>query len=78
MALSAVLLGFSSATQDVVIDAYRIEIAQGDSAMQSVIAATYNAGYRIGDCGGRGRAVFGRLAGLARADTCIALGSKLI
>ncbi|HRL34817.1 MAG TPA: MFS transporter, partial [Neisseria sp.] len=48
MALSAVLLGFSSATQDVVIDAYRIEIAQGDSAMQSVIAATYNAGYRIG------------------------------
>ena len=32
-ALSAVLLGFSSATQDVVIDAYRIEIAQGDIAM---------------------------------------------
>lgn len=48
MALAAVLLGFSSATQDVVIDAYRIEIAEGDTAMQSVTAATYNAGYRIG------------------------------
>lgn len=48
MAAAAVLLGFSSATQDVVIDAYRIEVAKGDDAMQSVTAATYNAGYRIG------------------------------
>ncbi len=48
MAIAAVLLGFSSATQDVVIDAYRIEAAQDDVAMQSVTAATYNAGYRIG------------------------------
>ncbi len=48
MAAAAVLLGFSSATQDVVIDAYRIEAAAGDSAMQSVSAATYNAGYRVG------------------------------
>ncbi|MBF0803857.1 MULTISPECIES: MFS transporter [Neisseria] len=48
MAAGAVLLGFSSATQDVVIDAYRIETAADDIAMQSVTAATYNAGYRVG------------------------------
>lgn len=48
MAAAAVLLGFSSATQDVVIDAYRIEVAGDDTAMQSVTAATYNAGYRLG------------------------------
>ena len=48
MAAAAVLLGFASATQDVVIDAYRIETAGKDAAMQSVTAATYNAGYRLG------------------------------
>ena len=48
MALAAVLLGFSSATQDIVIDAYRIEIAPNDAAMQAVTAATYAAGYRCG------------------------------
>lgn len=48
MALAAVLLGFSSATQDVVIDAYRIEIAPEDSAMQSVLSAMYTSGYRVG------------------------------
>ena len=46
MAFAAVLLGFSSATQDIVIDAYRIEIA--DSQMQALLSATYIAGYRIG------------------------------
>ena len=46
MALGAVLLGFSSATQDIVIDAYRIESAQ--SEMQAILSATYIAGYRIG------------------------------
>ena len=48
MAWGAVLLGFSSATQDVVIDAYRIEAAPNDSAMQSVMSSTYTAGYRLG------------------------------
>ena len=48
MAWGAVLLGFSSATQDVVIDAYRIEVAPDDSAMQSVMSSTYTAGYRLG------------------------------
>lgn len=46
MAAGAVLLGFSAATQDIVIDAYRIELAE--SEMQTVLASTYNAGYRIG------------------------------
>ncbi|RUA04418.1 MAG: MFS transporter [Gammaproteobacteria bacterium] len=46
MAYGAVLLGFSSATQDIVIDAYRIESA--DKEMQSMLSATYIAGYRIG------------------------------
>ena len=46
MAYGAVLLGFSSATQDIVIDAYRIESANKN--MQSMLSATYIAGYRIG------------------------------
>lgn len=46
MAMAAVLLGFSSATQDIVIDAYRIESAP--IAMQSVLSAMYTAGYRLG------------------------------
>ncbi len=46
MALAAVMLGFSSATQDIVIDAYRIECADED--LQALLASTYIAGYRIG------------------------------
>lgn len=46
MAAAAVLLGFSSATQDIVIDAYRIEAADAD--MQAMMSATYIAGYRLG------------------------------
>jgi MFS transporter, PAT family, beta-lactamase induction signal transducer AmpG len=46
MALAAVFLGFSSATQDIVIDAYRIECAE--ESMQAMLASTYVAGYRIG------------------------------
>lgn len=46
MAYGAVLLGFASATQDIVIDAYRIESADKD--MQSMLSATYVTGYRIG------------------------------
>ena len=46
MALAAVALGFSSATQDIVIDAYRIEAA--DESMQALLAAAYQAGYRCG------------------------------
>ena len=46
MALAAVMLGFSAATQDIVIDAYRIESATAD--LQAMMSATYIAGYRIG------------------------------
>ncbi len=46
MALAAVMLGFSSATQDIVIDAYRIECAEED--MQALLSSTYIAGYRLG------------------------------
>ncbi len=45
MAIAAVLLGFSSATQDIVIDAYRIESAEID--LQAMMSASYIAGYRI-------------------------------
>jgi MFS transporter, PAT family, beta-lactamase induction signal transducer AmpG len=46
MALAAILLGFSSATQDIVIDAYRIECI--DISMQAMLASSYVAGYRVG------------------------------
>jgi PAT family beta-lactamase induction signal transducer AmpG len=46
MAWAAVLLGFASATQDIVIDAYRIEAVESD--MQALMSANYVAGYRIG------------------------------
>lgn len=45
MALAAVMLGFSSATQDIVIDAYRIESAPPD--LQALMSATYIVGYRL-------------------------------
>lgn len=45
MAIGAVLLGFSSATQDIVIDAFRIESAE--SKMQAALSASYIAGYRV-------------------------------
>lgn len=46
MAFAAVLLGFSSATQDIVIDAYRIECI--DESYQALLSSTYIAGYRVG------------------------------
>ena len=46
MAFFAVLLGFSAATQDIVIDAYRIEIAE--KTMQPVLSGMFMAGYRLG------------------------------
>ncbi|MGB5708278.1 MAG: MFS transporter [Arenicellales bacterium] len=45
LALAAVLLGFSSATQDIVIDAFRIESAE--PRMQALLASTYITGYRL-------------------------------
>ncbi|MGR8980159.1 MAG: AmpG family muropeptide MFS transporter [Gammaproteobacteria bacterium] len=44
-AILAVMIAFCSATQDVVIDAFRIETA--DTRLQGAMAATYVLGYRI-------------------------------
>lgn len=46
MAFACIMLGFSSATQDIVIDAYRIESAPTE--LQALMSSTYIAGYRIG------------------------------
>ncbi len=46
MSLATVGLGFSSATQDTVIDAYRIECATKE--YQALLASIYIAGYRVG------------------------------
>ena len=46
MVFAAVMLGFSSATQDIVIDAYRIESAGEE--LQALMSSSYIAGYRIG------------------------------
>lgn len=46
MAVGAVMLGFSAATQDIVIDAYRIEAVK--PRLQALMAGSYVAGYRIG------------------------------
>ena len=46
MAFAAVALGFSSATQDIVVDAYRIEAV--DVSMQALLSSSYIAGYRCG------------------------------
>lgn len=46
MALFALLVAFSSATQDIAIDAYRIEAVNDD--WQGAMAAMYQAGWRIG------------------------------
>ena len=44
-AVGAVAIGFTSATQDIVIDAYRIESAP--PRMQAFLSAAYVAGYRV-------------------------------
>ena len=45
MAILAVLVGFSSATQDIAIDAWRIEVV--DESRQGAMAAAYQWGYRV-------------------------------
>jgi PAT family beta-lactamase induction signal transducer AmpG len=41
----ALLVAFASATQDIALDAYRIELA--DARLQGVLSATYQTGYRL-------------------------------
>jgi len=45
MAIAAVMLAFCSATQDIVIDAFRIE--SGSDEQQAAMAASYMVGYRL-------------------------------
>ena len=45
VALFAVMVGFAGATQDIVIDAWRIEVA--DDSRHGVMAASYQLGYRV-------------------------------
>jgi len=45
LAYLSILVAFASASQDVAIDAYRIEIAE--SKFQAVLAASYQLGYRV-------------------------------
>ena len=46
MAFATILLGFSAASQDIVIDAYRIESASKE--LQTMMASSYITGYRLG------------------------------
>lgn len=45
IAVFALITAFASATQDIALDAYRIESA--DSSLQGALAATYQTGYRL-------------------------------
>jgi PAT family beta-lactamase induction signal transducer AmpG len=65
MAAAACLLGFSSATQDIVIDAYRIESADVD--LQAMMSSSYIAGYRIGMLAAGAGTLY--LAGIIGGDT---------
>lgn len=67
MALAAVALGFSSATQDIVIDAFRIEAANKE--VQALLASTYIAGYRLGMMiAGAGALYFAAWGGTTKAN----------
>ena len=55
-ALAAIAVAFSSATQDIVIDAYRIESAE--QRLQGVMAASYQYGYRVAVIVGTAGAIF--------------------
>lgn len=67
MAYAAVLLGFASATQDIVIDAYRIEAAV--PRLQAILSSTYVAGYRTGMIvGGAGALYLAELFGTSMAS----------
>jgi PAT family beta-lactamase induction signal transducer AmpG len=53
VAVFAVFIAFASATQDIAIDAYRIEVAEVD--LQGAMASTYILGYRLATlCAGAG------------------------
>ncbi len=75
MALATVLLGFSSATQDIVIDAYRIECSV--ASMQALLASSYVAGYRVGMLiSGAGSLYLATLFGSTQGGYCFAAWQK--
>jgi PAT family beta-lactamase induction signal transducer AmpG len=67
MALAAVMLGFSAATQDICIDAYRIESAPPE--LQGMLSAAYIVGYRIGMVTSGAGALFLAAAFLSSAES---------
>jgi len=64
----AVLVAFASATQDIAIDAYRLESAE--STRQAALAATYQTGYRLAVLLGTAGALYfaGWFTGFAGSD----------
>ena len=56
MVLFALLVAFASATQDIAMDAYRIEAVESD--LQGAMAGTYQFGYRIAVLFGGGGALY--------------------
>ncbi len=77
MALLATLTAFCSATQDIAVDAYRIESA--DPLWQGAIVAAYQVGYQVGlICSGAGALVvasgYGWTASYLIMATCMLIG----
>ena len=71
LALSALLVTFCAATQDIALDAWRIESAP--LSQQGVMVATYQVGYRVGlICGGAGALHFAAQAGWGSSYTIMA------
>jgi PAT family beta-lactamase induction signal transducer AmpG len=56
LAVSAALTGFASATQDIVVDAWRIEVSE--DARQGAMAAAYQGGYRLANVTSGAAALF--------------------
>jgi PAT family beta-lactamase induction signal transducer AmpG len=69
---AALLVAFSSATQDIAIDAWRIESVETD--LQAAMAATYQMGYRIGMImAGAGALYFAEYLSWSQSYTIMAL-----
>lgn len=72
----AAAVAFFGATQDTLVDAYRIEIAPLDA--QAALAATYSFGYRLGlICGGAGALYLAEFGGWRTAYLAMAAGMLL-
>lgn len=79
IAVAGVLVAFSSATLDIAIDAYRIEIAEPD--MQGILSATYVFGYRLAMLiAGAGTLLIADMAswGIAYASMALLMGVGVI